>query len=123
MIDKIKMRNLTKIFIIVMFAVIVVYDIIACIVGGNSTISNVIMTWSLKNAFIPLFFGIMGGHFFITSKLKSRYILLAIIFIIIGTAGTIIETKINTAILPFVFVVIGVPMGALMWPQHRADKG
>ena len=117
------MRPVTKIIIIVTLISVVIFDVVAVIVSPTSTVSNVLMTWSLKIQFIPLFFGVMVGHFFITrERVENRawkYILLAGLYVTIGIVGTIVAYATGWAGVPIVSVALGVPLGAILWTQQR----
>jgi len=57
--------TITAIFLVIIALVIIAYDVLAVIKGGNkATISRVIIDTSREWLIIPLFFGILMGHFF-----------------------------------------------------------
>lgn len=63
------MRNLTKHFILVSFAIIVAYDIYVYIAaGGTATISDVLLDWNTKTPFISHAMCVLFGHLFWPQK-------------------------------------------------------
>ncbi len=61
-------RFATKIVTVVGFAVVVLYDVIACVSGGvRATISRVVLDWVQNTSWgplIPLGVGVLAGHLF-----------------------------------------------------------
>ena len=58
-------KKSTVIFIVTSLVVIVAYDVWAVIAGGiESTISEVVWSWSIRRPIIPFAAGIVCGHFF-----------------------------------------------------------
>lgn len=59
------MRTVTKIIIIVVAAVLIIWDIIAAAkFGSAATESNVILSWATRHFTVPYAWGVLGGHFF-----------------------------------------------------------
>lgn len=62
-------RKITQIIIIVIVAVLVIWDITAFITKANDdTISVVIVDWSRKNPLITFLSGMLCGHWFTPSR-------------------------------------------------------
>lgn len=84
------MKRVTQILLIVITAGLIIYDIVAIIVGGyESTISNVIKGVA-KVSFIPLGWGVLAGHLFTPRKTGAeswKIWIMGIICAIIGTVG------------------------------------
>jgi hypothetical protein len=56
---------MTKIFTLVMFVVVAIYDVYAMIVGGTeNSISHLMITWAYKYPIFPFVMGILCGHLF-----------------------------------------------------------
>lgn len=54
---------MTKIFTLVIFVIIAVYDVYAMIVGGTeNSISHLIITASYKYPILPFLMGLLAGH-------------------------------------------------------------
>jgi hypothetical protein len=86
-------RITTAVVIIITAAGLIAYDIVKAVDDGSrDTLSALMLTWGFKCSFVPLFWGILCGHFFIPLSLKNakwKYILLASVFVVIGTLFTI----------------------------------
>jgi len=59
-----KITKLTKLFIVGITLFIIAYDVFAYLYGHDSTISQVIYSWSIKFPLLPLAVGVLMGHFF-----------------------------------------------------------
>ena len=110
--------KLTKIFCIVTFSIVVIYDIVIVIIQPSATISNVTLTLSYKIAFIPFALGFISGHIFWAGK-KARGLFGIIAGILIGAGLTFLQLKIQ--INPIVYLLIGIPCGHLLWTQKKPE--
>lgn len=64
MINK-KYQTWTRIFILVIIAAIIIYDVYIAIVGGTgTTISHEMIIWAYKYPIFPFAMGIVFGHLF-----------------------------------------------------------
>ena len=108
--------KLTKIFCLITFAVVIIYDIVIVIIQPTATISNVTLTLSYKIAFIPFALGFICGHIFWAGK-KGKGIWGLFVGIAIGIILSIIQSKIN--INPIIYVLIGIPCGHILWTQRK----
>lgn len=114
--DKNKTILITKIVCGVIFIGAVIYDIVILIINPGATISNVSLTLSYRFAFIPFTFGFICGHVFWPGK-ESKGLSGIIIGTIIALALSILQIFIK--INPGVYLLIGIPMGHLIWTQKK----
>lgn len=62
-------RPITRWIMLSVIAALIVWDVLAYLIGGNnSTISVIITDWSYYSPWIPYLFGLMCGHFFFPAK-------------------------------------------------------
>jgi hypothetical protein len=116
-------RITTAVIIVIATVGLIVFDIVKAVDDApRDTLSAVILTWGFKVSFVPFFFGVLGGHFFIPSKLKTalwKYIVLGSIFLTCGLVGTLVNNLVGFQwwTHPMMMVSIGFSSGALLWPQ------
>ena len=70
-------RKITGIFMIVVTALILIYDLVVYLGwGGYTTISDIMLTYGRKIMMIPFAWGVLMGHFFwpqtIDKEVKSE---------------------------------------------------
>jgi len=119
-------RITTIVIIIITAAGLIAYDIVkAADDSSRDTLSAVMLTWGFKCSFVPMFWGILCGHFFCPSGMKTetwKFITLAVTFVVLGTLGTIHNNilGVNWFTHPMVFVIVGILNGAFFWPQKKS---
>jgi len=111
---------ITKIFMAVVLAVIIGWDIIAAVWGeGCATISCIGgKTWSYSYSTIPLAWGVLTGHLFWVTrgKIKWQWFRIAALVAVAG-ASIILDVVDLYDVIPILPGMIGVPLGRLLWPQ------
>lgn len=120
------MKLATKILIVVVAGLLILYDIVAAIWGGpGATVSVVMLKWARHIPGIPYCFGILGAHLFWPSPRKSYRILRPIL---LGASGVLLVVVPLIwgwpPITPGIPMLAGVLMGHLLWNQTaRKDPG
>jgi hypothetical protein len=116
---------MTKIFMLVVFLIVVVYDIVMATnkIQGD-TISEITLFYSFRIAFIPYALGFLCGHLFwpMDKKRSIHAIVSILIGIITGIILTMIVKKIGVQVTPIIFLILGIPCGHLLWPQQKKAK-
>ena len=121
------MRTVTKILIVVVATILIIWDIIAAALGGSvATESNVILSWSLKHFTIPYAWGVLGGHFFwprssALNGMRGRDSLLMVV--LPSTIALIIADIFITPpgwAVPLA-PVVGYFVGHFFWPQQKPE--
>ena len=62
------MRKATIWFMGVVTAIILIWDVVAYIVGDNASISVIVTDWSYYTPWIPFAVGFLMGHLFVPAK-------------------------------------------------------
>ena len=115
------MKKLTKVFLISVLALIIVWDVIALILGGaTATVSYVIFMAAGKFAFIPYAMGVLVSHFFAPDLVikyipKLRYIIWITLSAIVLTLSIIFYP---ITLHPFASMSIGRLVG-FFWCQKE----
>lgn len=66
------LRKFTKWFIGIVFALIVIVDVLLLVIGGvDSTISRVLIGWSVQLMILPFAVGVLCGHLFWPQRIKG----------------------------------------------------
>jgi len=122
-------RKITKILLVVVAVTLIVYDFFPFFnPDRGDTISEVILYYSLHLFSLPLAFGVLCGHFFFPRDgVKPKpYVTLPIaamsitIDVLTHTYNVEILEKAQT--YPFIWFLVGIPVGALFWTQSKEDK-
>lgn len=115
-----KLIAATEVFIWVTLAIIIVYDIVAVVLGGGAaTISDIMgATWGYKYSTLPLAWGVLTGHLFwiMRGEIRWRWFRLAALVSVVG-ASAFLDVADFYDVLPILPAVIGIPLGRLGWPQ------
>lgn len=112
------MKKITIAIMIVVIAIVVGWDLVVAVnsIKGD-TISEIIQKISYEHPVVPLIFGTLGSHFFWAGKPLfdhySRYLILIGIGIATAIAGIW-----TVSICPLWPILIGIPLGRLLWPQN-----
>ncbi len=60
-----KIKNITKVLLLIVLAALVGYDVwVMATVGQDASISKTIIDWGLNYPMVPFAFGVLIGHFF-----------------------------------------------------------
>lgn len=115
---------ITKVFMIVIFIGIVIFDsIMAANKTDGDTISEITLLTSMRIAFLPYALGFLCAHLFWPSK--TRYVPIWIslpVGVVVGFIISKIVVATNSQLMPIWFVLIGIPFGFLLWPQKKDIK-
>ena len=122
-------RPVTKIILIVTAVFWAVYDVFPFLnPERGDTISEVILFYALRSLFLPYAFGVLCGHFFFPRDgAKQRPIILVPLSLVI-LSYDVIAHSFNVSVMeslqtyPYVPLLIGIPIGAILWPQSKSDK-
>lgn len=113
--------TITKVFIWVVLSIIIVWDVIALSMGGGqATISGIMgKGWSYQHSTLPLAWGVVTGHLFWITRGTIQWQVFRIIALVAVAGASLMSDFLFdfydvTPILP---VVLGVPVGRLLWPQ------
>ena len=125
-------RAISKIIWVSVAVLLVAWDVVPFMdpVRGD-TLSEVLAKWGLKMFSLPMMFGVLCGHFFFLRdnvRQKPR-VLLPIGAGVIGadvlsrvlSGGIAYHLQLAQA-YPWVWCLVGIPLGALLWPQSKSDK-
>jgi hypothetical protein len=119
--DKKKWISFTKIFMLSIGVIIVIVDSILALNGiKGDTISEVALFYGIKSGFVPGGLGYVLGHLFWPRKYKVPFV--ASIFFAIAYASLAHLLQSHFHIVPIIWVVIGIVIGSLLWPQERKQK-
>lgn len=114
------MITVTKIFIWVALATIIVFDIVAVSVGGgDATISDIMgATWAYSHSTIPFTWGGLTGHLFWITRGEVRWRGVRLAVLISLVLWSIVLDFIDFYdVIPILPAAIGIPLGRLGWPQ------
>lgn len=100
--------------------------------GVDSVPENTISAWATlwgehTNA-VPLFYGIVGGHW-ASRRWTSRHVpggpvWVVLLLCVVGAIDYVTRGLAAGHPLSFLFsMLIGIPVGALIWPMHDEDVG
>jgi len=118
------LRKITKIILIVVALGLIVWDIVPFMnPERGDTISEVIMFYGLRCLTLPLVIGVLMGHFFVPVKEKAiqkPFILVTLAVIsLIGDVILHVTNNEHIYMYPIIWVLIGIPIGAMFWQQRR----
>jgi len=111
---------ITKIVILVATAILIGWDIVVAIWGPDcSTISCILgKTWAYQHSTLPFAWGVLTGHLFWITRGKIVWMWFRIIALVaLAGASTILDIVDLYDVIPILPVMIGVPLGRLLWPQ------
>ena len=114
----------TKLLIWIATTVIIGYDIVAMLYGGSeATISNVMgRGWAWQYATLPFVWGVLSGHLFWIANGEIKYYKARVILLGILGAGILLLDFVDVYdIMPIVPMIIGIPLGRLLFPQHYSE--
>jgi hypothetical protein len=124
-----RLRTLTKIILIVVGVGLALYDVIPFMnPEKGDTISEVIAYYALRSLFLPMLFGVLAGHFFVPRDGADQKPLVLVGIALALLAYDTIAAVYNVPFMqmsqthPICPFLIGIPVGALLWPQGREDK-
>ena len=113
--------KVTKIFCLITFLIIIIYDIIIAIIQPAGTISNVALMLSYKIAFIPFAVGFISGHVFWSGKNPTKNDTVSIIIgIIIGIILSFVNVKLQ--LQPIIYLILGILCGHIIWQQKKRNN-
>ena len=118
-------RKFTKIFIVVVFAVIIVTDIV--LLKLNATVSRQMMIWGAF-PLLPFFFGVIPLHFW--GGTRRDYFGRARLPLLIGAGVVMLGLSIAVMVCgwtwiqghPLIWFAAGMPVGHVLWSQ-KLSKG
>jgi len=125
-------RKVTKYLLAFVAAGLIGYDVIPFLVPERGdTISEVIAFYGMRSFTLPLAFGVLMGHFFITSdgpgprpkvlfSVAGASILLDIVCWTMH--GSVVDVLKQIRCWPVIPLLAGIPFGAIYWRQQRSDK-
>lgn len=127
-------RKTTIVILLVTIAGLMGWDIfVATNPAQGDTISEVVLSWAMRVALVPLALGTLIGHLFwprVGGKYHLDVIVLAVI--LVGTRDVcawvwanptdrFVQTMLHTMWFPLVPLLCGIPLGHYAWPQTPAD--
>ena len=116
------MKHLTKIILVVVTAGLIIYDIfVECSAGDPSTISRVILAFSLNHYSIVLLTGVLVVHLFFPVAGKAEWLIeisALILLIVLAVMDVFYSTPKFLAAHPFVVLCFGGCVGRFLLPQH-----
>jgi len=110
----------TKLFIWIAFGVIVVLDLYWASNGvAGDTISEVTKAYSWQWQTIPVAYGVLTGHLFWGhhGPVALRWVRYLGICVLVATLVTL-DVVDWLDVIPIFPVLIGIPLGRLLWPQE-----
>ena len=121
-------KPITKWLLIVTALVWGIYDIFPFMSGERGdTISEVLATWALHSFSIPMCFGILCGHFFFlrdSGRPRPKILIPLVLCLITLDLLSYFDyiDVIGLQLYPYIWFILGLPVGTLLWPQKREDK-
>lgn len=122
-------RKITKILLVVVAVVLIVYDFIPFSDSTpGDTISEVVMYYAMRLFTLPFVFGALCGHFFWAwdGHHPKPLVLLPALAVLIGldtvTHVFSIGLLLTAQAYPILWFVPGVFFGHFFWPQQQEDK-
>lgn len=122
-------RGPTKILLVVVGLGLVLYDFLPFLdPARHDTISEVVAEYSLRLFTLPMVFGALMGHFFFLrdGTRPKPYITLPVLALFIAADVATYLTGLQALewarSYPAAWFIVGIPLGALFWPQTKSDK-
>jgi len=120
-------RKLTTILLVTGIAIYVVWDIYVAFVehslisGTGGTISEVTLSYAEQHPQLPYAVGGVCGHLFTRVAKASQRLLRIGILSSIAINLTVADVFVNFAVPPLAMLLIGLPLGIVLWPQVRSE--
>lgn len=106
--------------------------ILNSIAGMDATPENTISAWATlwgeSTVAVPLFYGIVGGHWasrqWESRKVPGGPLWVVLLLAVVGAFDWATQSSLPRLPYSFLlFLLLGVPIGALIWPMHDEDVG
>jgi len=121
-------RTITGTILVLTAAIWIAWDIVVFVdPARGDTESELIAEYGMKLFSLPMIFGVLCGHFFILRdgvKPKPKILLpVAGVVIMLDVLAWTCVPQIRMAHeWSWAWLLIGIPVGALLWPQSKSDK-
>jgi len=106
-------------------ALIVIAIDIALVIADFPTISKVVAKWAYYNSTVPLFLGVLMGHFFFNWKPPWKKVTQWIAMVGLVTYGSLdawTDIPLLDGLMPAFVLILGIMAGMLLWPQSPKES-
>jgi hypothetical protein len=117
-------RRVTAVLIVVTVAALIAWDVFVFVEPTEGdTISEVVLAWAWKSAFVPFALGVLGGHFTWPRPASSAFRKWSAVGLLVFGLALLSADVLGWTpdVMPVIYFVPGIVAGHVFWPQQQME--